>query len=377
MKKLFFSSILLALIIQACSEKPAQTEAATPEVPVFTVQESETNTVQEYPAAIRGVVDIEIRPQVSGALEKVYVDEGAYVTKGQLLFKINERPYREQLNSALSTVNAAKAAIINTQLEIDKLTPLVQNKVVSDYQLKTAQASHQIALSNLAQAQAMVESAKIDLGYTQIHAPVTGYIGKLPKRQGSLLAATDAEALTTLSNVQQVYVYFSLGEVDFINFKDQHAGSTLQEKVKNLAPVSLELANKTNYEELGKIDVIDGQFDQNTGSIMLRATFPNPHGALRSGNTGKIQLKMKHDHALLVPQAATVEVQDKVFVYSLDAANQVTKKQIQIIGRSGTDYLIGDDLKAGDRIVLKGFERLQDGMKITPESAKVVATKTK
>jgi len=186
---------------------------------------------------------------------------------------------------------------------------LVQNKVVSDFQLKTAQASHQIALSNLSQAQAMVENAKIDLGYTQIHAPVTGYIGRLPKRQGSLLAPTDAEALTTLSNVQQVYVYFSLGEIDFIQFKDQHAGNNLLEKIKNLAPVSLALANQTIYEEVGKIDVIDGQFDRNTGSIMLRATFPNPHGALRSGNTGKIQLKMKHDHALLVPQASTVEVQ--------------------------------------------------------------------
>lgn len=293
---------------------------------MYTVNEADAHTIKEYPAAIRGITDIEIRTQVGGTLERVYVDEGAYVTKGQLLFKINERPFREQLNITIANVNAAKAALINTQLEIDKLTPLVQNKVVSDFQLKSAQAAHQVALSNLEQAKAMVENAKIDLGYSNVHAPVSGYIGRLPKRQGSLLSPTDVEALTTVSNVSQVYVYFSLGEIDFIQFKNQNLGTTLSDKVKNLPPVTLELADKSAYQEVGKIDVVNGQFDPNTGSIMLRATFPNPQGILRSGNTGKIQLKIKHDHAILVPQEATVEVQDKVFVYALDGANKVTKK---------------------------------------------------
>ncbi|QBQ41725.1 efflux RND transporter periplasmic adaptor subunit [Sphingobacterium psychroaquaticum] len=377
MKKLFFSSIILSLILQACSEPKAATEATTvPSLPVYTVNEADAHTIKEYPAAIRGITDIEIRTQVGGTLERVYVDEGAYVTKGQLLFKINERPFREQLNITIANVNAAKAALINTQLEIDKLTPLVQNKVVSDFQLKSAQAAHQVALSNLEQAKAMVENAKIDLGYSNVHAPVSGYIGRLPKRQGSLLSPTDVEALTTVSNVSQVYVYFSLGEIDFIQFKNQNLGTTLSDKVKNLPPVTLELADKSAYQEVGKIDVVNGQFDPNTGSIMLRATFPNPQGILRSGNTGKIQLKIKHDHAILVPQEATVEVQDKVFVYALDGANKVTKKQIQIVGRSGNNYLIGDELQSGDRIVHKGFDRLQDGMQIAPETKKVLAAKT-
>ncbi|MCP1996183.1 efflux RND transporter periplasmic adaptor subunit [Flavobacterium sp. HSC-61S13] len=368
MKKILFTSVLLAFFLQSCSEKAATQEAVIPQLPVYTLQNTETTTISEYPAAIRGIVDIEIRPQVGGVLDKIYIDEGAYVTQGQLLFKINERPFREQLNMATGNLNAAKAALINTQLEIDKLTPLVQNKVVSDYQLKTAQAAHKIALSTLEQAKAMVENAKIDLNYTSIHAPVNGYIGRLPKRQGSLLAPTDVEALTSLSNIQQVYAYFSLGEMDFIQFKNQYEGSTLGDKVKNLAPVSLLLADKTAYKELGKIDVIDGQFDKNTGAIMLRATFPNPDGALRSGNTGKIQLKMQHSQALLIPQEATVEIQDKVFVFAVDASNKVFKTPVQIIGRSGNDYLIDQQLKSGDRIVLKGFERLQDGMTIQPET---------
>ncbi len=376
MKKILFTSILLAFFLQACSEKAPASEASIPELPVYTLQKSETTTLSEYPAAIRGVVDIEIRPQVGGALDKVYVDEGALVTQGQLLFKINERPFREQLNIALGNLNAAKATLINTQLEIDKLSPLVQNKVVSDYQLKTAQAAHKIALSSLEQAKALVENAKIDLSYTNIHAPISGYIGRLPKRQGSLLAPTDAEPLTTLSNVQQVYAYFSLGELDFIQFKNQNSGTTLIEKIKNLAPVSLQLADKTVYEESGKIDVIDGQFDKNTGAIMLRATFPNPQGILRSGNTGKIQMKMHHADALLIPQEATVEIQDKVFVFFIDAANKVSKRPIEIIGRSGNQYLIGEELKTGDRIVLKGFDKLQDGMTIKPEANTTTAAIT-
>ncbi len=368
MKKILFTSIVLSFFILACSKKKPASEAPIPELAVYTIQNSETTTISEYPASIRGLVDIEIRPQVGGILDKVFVDEGAFVSQGQLLFKINERPFREQLHMALGNLNAADAAVITTQLEIDKLSPLVQNKVVSDYQLKSAHAAHKIALSNLEQAKAMVENAKINLGYTNIHAPVNGYIGRLPKRQGSLLAPTDVESLTTLSDIQKVYVYFSLGEVDFIQFKNQYIGATLNEKIKNIAPVSLKLADKTVYEESGTIDVIDGQFDKNTGAIMLRATFPNPQNILRSGNTGKIQMKMNHTDALLIPQEATVEIQDKVFVFYVDTLNQVFKKPITTSGRSGNHYLVKDGLRNGDQIILKGFETLQEGTVIRPQT---------
>lgn len=370
MKNVIITSFILALVLSSCADKSqAPAAAPAPLLPVLAITSENTTTDAEYPASIQGTVDVEIRPQVSGNLDRVLVDEGAYVSKGQSLFKINERPFREQLNNALASLHAAEAALINAQLEVDKLTPLVQNKVVSDYQLKTAKASQKIAAANIEQAKAMVASARINLGYTNVTAPVSGYIGRLPKKQGSLVSATDIEPLTTLSDVHEVYAYFSLGETDFINFKAQYAGSSIGDKIKKLPPVSLILADNNAYPQTGKIDMVDGQFDKNTGAITLRATFPNANGTLRSGNTGRIRLGLQHDDAILVPQSATIEMQDKVFVFTVGKENKVTKMPITVIGKSGTNYLIKDGVKTGDQIVLSGIDKLQEGQVIQPEKS--------
>lgn len=367
MKNVILTSIVLALVITGCADKAQAPALAAVVLPVLSIKSANTTTDSEYPASIQGTVDVEIRPQISGTLDKVFIDEGAYVSRGQSLFKINERPFREQLNNALANLHGAEASLINAQLEIDKLTPLVQNKVVSDYQLKTAKASHRIAASTIEQAKAMVESARINLSYTTIKAPVSGYIGRLPKKQGSLVSTSDVEPLTKLSDVHEVYAYFSLGETDFINFKAQYSGNTIGDKIKKLPPVSLILADNNAYPQLGKIDMVDGQFDKNTGAITLRATFPNASGILRSGNTGKIRLGIQHDDAILVPQSATIEMQDKVFVYTLNKGNKVNKMPIVIIGKSGSDYLIKEGVKSGDQIVLSGIDKLQEGQVIQPE----------
>ncbi|MTH15970.1 efflux RND transporter periplasmic adaptor subunit [Flavobacterium sp. LC2016-01] len=377
MKNVIITSFILALVLSSCADKnQAPTAPPPPVLPVLAITSANTTTDAEYPAAIQGTVDVEIRPQVSGNLDRIFVDEGSYVSKGQTLFKINERPYREQLNNALASLHAAEAALINANLEVDKLTPLVQNKVVSDYQLKTAKASQKIAAANIEQAKAMVGSAKINLGYTNVTAPVSGYIGRLPKKQGSLVSASDVEALTTLSDVHEVFAYFSLGETDFINFKAQYAGNSLGDKIKKLPPVTLILADNNAYPQTGKIDMVDGQFDKTTGAITIRATFPNANGTLRSGNTGKIRLGLNHDDAILVPQAATVEMQDKVFVFSVGKDNKVTKTPITIVGKSGTNYLIKEGVKTGDQIVLSGIDKLQDGQAIQPEKSTKVAEVT-
>jgi membrane fusion protein (multidrug efflux system) len=373
MKNVIITSFILALVLSSCADKSQAPAPAAPLLPVASIKMENTNTDTEYPASIQGTVDVEIRPQVSGNLDRVLVDEGAYVSKGQSLFKINERPFREQLNNALASLHAYEAALINAQLEVDKLTPLVQNKVVSDYQLKTAKASQKIAAANIEQAIAMVESAKINLGYTNVTAPVSGYIGRLPKKQGSLVSASDVEALTTLSDVHEVFVYFSLGETDFINFKSQYAGNTLGDKIKHLPPVSLILADNNAYPQTGKIDMVDGQFDKTTGAITLRATFPNKNGTLRSGNTGKIRLGIQHNDAILVPQSATIEMQDKIFVFTVSKDNKVTKTPITVIGKNGTNYLIKDGVQSGDQIVLSGIDKLQEGQVIQPEKSTKVA----
>ncbi|TGD57053.1 efflux RND transporter periplasmic adaptor subunit [Flavobacterium humi] len=374
--KIFITLSLITVLLTGCGN--SNTNAPAPvaaTLPVLSINETTAHTESEFPAAIAGTTDVEIRPQVSGTLDKIFVDEGAYVTKGQPLFKINDRPYREQLNNALASLNAAEAAAINAHLEVEKLTPLVQNKVVSDYQLKTAKASLAIAKANVAQSKALVGTARISLGYTVIQAPVNGYIGRLPKKQGSQVNPADPEALTQLSDIKEVHAYFSLGENDFIAFKSQYEGNTIQDKLKKLPPVSLVLADNSVYAEPGRVDMVDGQFDKTTGAITLRATFPNSKGLLRSGNTGKIKLSMQHKNSLLVPQEATMEIQDKIFVFLLDQKNAVTKQPVSVGGKSGSNYLITEGIKTGDRIVAKGFESLADGAVIIPEKEKKAIAK--
>lgn len=368
MKNLFYGIVVLALY--SCSTKP-QTAVAPPppSLPVATIVSGTQTTYQEYPASIEGIINVEVRPQVSGALDKVFVDEGAFVHSGQAIFKINDQPYRAALNNALATLHSAEASLGNAQLEVDKLTPLVANKVVSDYQLKTAKAAYQVAKANIESAKANVSTAKINLGYTLIKAPVSGYIGRLLKKQGSLVSPQDAEALTQLSDVHDVHVYFSLSEKDFVSFKEQYPGGTLKDKLKKLPSVALLLADGTAYSKPGKIDMIDGQFDKNTGAITVRANFSNPQGLLRSGNTGKIRLSLLHADALIVPESATIEMQDKVFVFTLADSNKVKKSPINIVGKSGTNYLVKDGIKAGDQIVLSGIDHLQEGTVIHPEKS--------
>ncbi|HEY8928564.1 MAG TPA: efflux RND transporter periplasmic adaptor subunit [Mucilaginibacter sp.] len=359
---------ILAISLYSCSTKP-QTAGAppAPSLPVAVVATGNDTTYQEYPASVEGTVNVEVRPQVSGALDKVFVDEGSFVSAGQPLFKINEQPFRAALNNAIASQHAAEAAAANAQLEIDKLTPLVQNKVVSDYQLKTAKAAYEVAKANIDQAKANVSTAQINLGYTLIKAPVSGYIGRLEKKQGSLVGPADPQALTELSDVHDVHVYFSLSEKDFVAFKEQYPGETLKDKLKQLPTVSLLLADNTAYNKQGKIDMIDGQFDKTTGAITLRASFANPQGLLRSGNTGKIRLSLQHKDALLVPQSATIDMQDKVFVFAVADSNKVRKQVITVEGKAGDNYIVKDGIKPGDRIVLSGFDHLQDGTVIQPQ----------
>lgn len=373
-------SILIAIIAIAlfsCSPgQQAPPAPAPPALPVSTVVSGNQTTYQEYPASIEGTVNVEIRPQVSGALDKVFVDEGAFVSAGQPIFKINEQPYRAALNNALAALHAAQAAAGNAQLEVDKLTPLVANKVVSDYQLKTAKAAYQVAVANIESAKANVSTAQINLGYTLIKAPVSGYIGRLIKKQGSLVSPQDVDALTQLSDVHDVHVYFSLGEKDFVAFKEQYPGASLKDKLANLPAVALLLSDNSEYAKQGHIDMIDGQFDKTTGAITLRASFSNPQGLLRSGNTGKIRLSLPHKDALIVPESATVEMQDKIFVWAVADSNKVKKLPITIEGRSGNNYLVKDGIKVGDRIVLSGIDKLQEGAVIQPQPVaadKVVA----
>ena len=369
-----FQTIFLLLaaivVLSACNSSSGSgmvMSQQAPALPVLTVTDRAATTYQEFSASLEGSKDIEIRPQVDGILERIYVDEGAYVRRGQPLFRINERTYREQYNNAKASLAAAKANLANAQITITKLTPLVQNNIVSDVQLKTAKAAYDAAAAQVSQAEAMVRNAQINLGYTVIHAPADGYIGRIPFKTGSLVGVTTTEALTVLSDIKEVYAYFSLSENDFLRFKNRYAGNTIEEKVKNMPPVELVLADGTVYPQKGKVQTVAGQFDNSIGSISFRAAFPNTERLLRSGNTGKVRIAQALSNTLVVPQEATFEIQDKVFVFAVGDSNKVSSKPIVIAGKTANYYFVESGVQAGEKIVFSGTGNLKDGMPIAPQ----------
>lgn len=346
--------ISFLILLAGCknSQDQAQNQAAVA-LPIATVQQSETVVTKEYAASIEGITNVEIRPQVSGYLEKILVDEGAYVKAGQVLFLIESSVYKEQYNNALANLTTAK-------IELDRKKELVKSKIVSDLQVQEAEATY-----NAAQAQA--ETAKINLNFCTIKAPVSGYISRIPYRLGSLVSPSNAEPLTFLSDIQKVNVYFSLSEGDFVSFQKQYIGNSTKQTFENIPPVSLILSDGEEYELKGKIDAIDGQFNKTTGAITLRAKFDNPKLLLRSGNTGKIAIEQKYTDAVLVPVASTIMIQDKVFIFSVDKDNKAVQLPIEVSGKSGGNYIVSKGIDAGDKYIVTGFAQLQLGTPVVAQ----------
>ncbi|MBD3903063.1 efflux RND transporter periplasmic adaptor subunit [Chryseobacterium sp. Ch-15] len=357
------SSIIL---LQNCTKAAEGSNAAppAPELPVYTVTTSPATIYQEFPTALEGKNNVEIRSQVDGYLDKIYVEEGAYVRAGQALFKIDSRAYGEQMNMANANLQVANANIQKAKVEVDRLEPLVSAKVVSEVQLRTAKANYAAAVAAASQARASVGGAKINVGFTTITAPVSGYIGRIPYKKGSLISRTDPSPLTLLSDISEIYAYFSLSELDFIGFQKKYEGATLNEKLKNMPMVDLVIADNSTYPEKGKMSIVDGQFDKTTGAISVRAVFPNANGALRTGNTGRIRMPQLMSNALIIPQESTFEIQDKTYVYVVGKDQKVTSKPITISGKTENYYFISEGVKAGEKIVFVGLGNLKDGVSI-------------
>ncbi|AJH14224.1 efflux RND transporter periplasmic adaptor subunit [Myroides profundi] len=337
-------------------------------LPIIKVDTTTAITIKDYIGNIEGKVNVEIRPQVEGILEKIFVDEGAFVKEGQPLFQVDPLPYQEILNNMIATENVEKAKLKNAKLEIDRLKPLIDNEVIAQVQLETAKSNYDIAKASLAKATAAVNSAKISLDYTIIKAPVSGYIGRMPKRIGNLVSKGDKEPLTVLSDVSEVYVYFGMSESDFLYFsKDNKKTDTASISNGHYLPdVSLILADGHEYPEKGKVDMINGQVNRTTGSISLRASFPNSKDVMRSGNTGTIKLKETNPRVILIPQEVTTSIQDKTFVYILDKEDKVKLQSIELNGVSGNNFIVSEGLQIGDRIIKTGFDKLTEGMYVKP-----------
>ena len=335
---------------------------------VMTVEPTSQELNSAYPATIKGQQDIEIRARVSGYITKLCVDEGAVVHKGQPLFLIDAVPYQKAVQAAEAAVEVAKANVATTQLTVDSKTELHAQNIISDYDLQTAKNSLASAKAALAQAEAQLASARNDLSYTTITSPSDGVVGTIPFRVGSLVGTTTQEPLTVVSDINKMFVYFSMNEKQLLALTRQKDGS-VNSMIGAMPEVQLQLADGTMYPAKGKIETLSGVIDLSTGAVQMRATFPNAQRLLRSGGTGTVLIPSVLDSALLIPQSATYEVQDKKFVYVLGDSSKVKNTEITVFPLdNGKQYVVTSGLKPGEQVVV-------EGVAITPEqsAAKVQA----
>ena len=352
-----------ASLMSSCGNKQGGLPQSN-EYPVITIQSTNSEMSSSYPATIRGKQDIEIRPKISGFITKLCVDEGSVVRKGQVLFTIDNVQYRAVLNQAEASLNSAKSALATAELTYNNKKELYNQNIVGDFDLQSAANSYATAKATVAQAEAAVVSARDNLSYCNVTSPSDGVVGTIPYRVGSLVSSSMATPLTVVSNIDEMYVYFSVNEKQILEMTRASEGKNV---IEAFPEVQLELADGSIYTQMGHVSTVSGVIDQNTGSVSVRADFANPDHLLKSGGQGNIVITRKTEGVIIIPQAATAEVQDKVFVYVLGKDNKVSYTAIEVDPQNdGQNYIVTKGLKDGDRIVTKGITKLTDGAEIKP-----------
>ncbi|WP_089814961.1 efflux RND transporter periplasmic adaptor subunit [Chitinophaga sp. YR627] len=325
--------------------------------PVLQLSLCDTVLHKNYVADIEAVRNVEIRARVNGFLNKIYVDEGQHVQQGQLLFTLNDEEYRSELAKAKAALSSAIAEAKGAQLEVERVQLLVEKKVIAKSELEVAKARLAAVDARIDEARSSEANAATRLSYTIIRAPFDGYIDRIPSKSGSLIG--EGALLTSVSDIKEVYAYFNVSETEYL----QH---TRANKGQEHPVVHLVLADGSDYPYTGKVETIESEFEETTGSIAFRARFPNPQSLLKHGASGKVQLSNEMSDAMLLPQKAVFEMQDKNYVFILDKSNQVKMKNFVPGARLANCYIVQSGLSAGDRVVYEGVRNLRDGMKINP-----------
>ena len=345
-------------VLTACGGGQGGMKMGDNQFAVEAVKATSSNQSEQYPATIKGLQDIEVRPQVSGLIVKLCVDEGATVRKGQALFQIDPTQYKAAYDQAAASVKSAKANLETITATERNKKMLHNQKIISDFEYQTAVNNLLTAKANLAQAAAAYTAAKQNLDFCTVKSPSDGVIGTFPYRIGALVSPSISEPLTTVSEIGDMYVYFSMTEKQLLDLT--RAGGTLKEQLEKMPAVKLQLADGTMYDAEGKIDAVSGVIDQTTGSVSMRAIFPNKQNILRSGGMANVVFPYTMSEIILIPQTATQEIQDKKFVYVLQPDSTLKHTEIQISNlNDGKNYIVTGGLK-------EGVQTLQDGQKITP-----------
>ena len=351
-------------LLSSCGKKGFDMGGA-PECAVQTLQPATVNLTSSYPATIKGKQDVEIRPQVSGFITKVCVDEGSMVRKGQVLFIIDPTQYEAAARSAKAAVATAEAAVSTQQITVDNKRALNKKNIISDYDLAMAENSLASAKAQLASAKAQLISAEQNLGFTNVKSPSDGIVNDIPYRLGSLVSPSITTPLTIVSDITEMYVYASLTEKELLELVRKDGSQSAA--VETYPEVQLQLSDGSTYDQKGKIETISGVINANTGAVSIRATFPNSNHLLRSGGMGNLIIPYHRENALVVPQKATTEIQDKKFVFLQQPDNTVKMNEITILNiDNGQEYVVTSGLKQGDLIVIENVGTLKDGQTIKP-----------
>ena len=358
-----FLAIVMTLILMMSCQNKAQKEQREPEShELLTVIEQDYTLNAEYPASIQGNQDIKIIPRVEGHLMSVYVKEGERVRESQLLFRLDDANYRAAVEAANANVQMLTAALNKVQLEYDGKKKLCQKSVISDFELSLAESDLNVAKANLAAAKASLASARNDLSYTEIRSPSNGVVGRIFYRKGDLVGPSIQDGLTVVADNRQMRVFFSMTESRVMQYLSEH--KSLEEAVKQMPELRLQLPNGTFYEQTGRVESISGVVDERMGAVSVCARFDNPNGMLLSGGTGKIVIPTELHNAIVIPQEATYDIQDKVYVVKVVDGKAVTS-MIQVERTTdGKSYVVTDGLKAGEVIIAKGAGFVKEGTKI-------------
>lgn len=362
MKTGFLAAMVGLAVLTSCGSKQQRQAPSA----VYKTMKVAAKTVQldtKYSATIRGRQDIDVFPQVGGTLQKLCVTEGQTVKKGQTLFIIDQVPYQAALNTAEAALKAAEAQLATAELNYNSRKQLFEERVVSEFDMQTAQNSMLSAKAAVAQAKAQVVNARNSLSYTVVKSPSDGVVGTLPYRQGALVGASMPQPLTTVSDNSQMYVYFSLNESELLKLARQYG--SIDSAVVNMPPVRLLLVDGSEYEELGKVESVSGVVDRQTGSVQLRAVFNNPGKLLHSGSTGNVIIPATYENAFVVPAAATVQTQDKFKVYIVDEKGIAHSRLITILEKDGGDeFIVTSGLSGGEEIVAEGAGMVKEGQDV-------------
>lgn len=378
--KFIIAGIFALLVFQACKNEQQQAPQSTLSLPVVEIAQKDMVGYQAFPVSIEGKVNNAIRAKISGYITKVFVDEGQKVYAGQPLFQLETNVQAQDANAARSGITAAEANIaaaqasVNAaQVEVDKLIPLVDKKIISNVQLETAKANLMRAQGQLEQAKAARQQAQasysgiqanIDFGV--VKSPISGIVGAINFREGSLVGPSDPTPITTVSEVGEVYAYFSMNESEYLDFLKEMEGSNIREKLNNIPQVDLVLANGQLYNEKGKIQTVTGQINPQTGTIQFRASFPNKDGLLSNGNSGTVRIPKDYPNALIIPETATFEQQGYYHVFRVEN-DTVYNTIIEIEDRVDNLAIIKSGLKKSDKIVVQGMGKLRDKAPIQPQ----------